>query len=175
MHSDPVGDGEKSSHWPVFCGIGIALALLLGCAAERAPLVAADGGGTGVAPLRAAATECSRRHGYDPAMDPASAERGLLPNELEWRQCVYDAIRQRIEAAPQLAFIYEQLIAEDLLMTTAIQQGTLTRGERHRRLEELTRQVAEAEAAYARSEETAELRERARLRQVYDDFRGTML
>ena len=77
--------------------------------------------------------------------------RALAPGELQWRQCAYDAVRAHARDATALAPRYEQLIAEDIMMTTAIQQGTMTRAERRARIAALAEQIRAAEDAEARS------------------------
>jgi hypothetical protein len=90
--------------------------------------------------------ECTRLHGYDPRAVSGVAEHELAPNEIPWRQCAYDALRAYGRSNPPLRGLYDQLIAEDISMTTAIQQGTLTRSQRRSRIEALLAQIDEAES-----------------------------
>jgi hypothetical protein len=89
--------------------------------------------------------ECTRTHGYDPSAVSGIGEHSLAPNELPWRQCASDAVRAYARSNPPLAPMYEQLIAEDIAMTTSIQQGTLTRTQRRARIEALLAQIDRAE------------------------------
>ena len=95
--------------------------------------------------LVAALKECTGRYGYDPDQTAGVAENALAPNELPWRQCAYEAVRAYAQEHPSLGGLYTQLINEDITMTTAIQQGTLTRSERRARLEALLTQIRVAE------------------------------
>ena len=88
---------------------------------------------------------CTGRHGYDPNQTAGMAENALAPNELPWRQCAYEAVRAYAEEHPSLGGLYTQLINEDITMTAAIQQGTLTRSERRARIEALLTQIRVAE------------------------------
>jgi hypothetical protein len=88
---------------------------------------------------------CTGRHGYDPNQTAGMAENTLAPNELPWRQCAYEAVRAYAEEHPSLGGLYTQLINEDITMTAAIQQGTLTRSERRARIEALLTQIRVAE------------------------------
>jgi hypothetical protein len=95
--------------------------------------------------LVAALSECTGRYGYDPDQTAGVAENALAPNELPWRQCAYEAVRAYAKEHPSLGGLYTQLINEDITMTTAIQQGTLTRSERRARIEALLTQIRAAE------------------------------
>ena len=97
--------------------------------------------------LIAALNECTRTHGYDPEQTAGVAENALAPNELSWRQCAYDAVRVYAEGNPSLGDLYARLINEDIAMTTAIQQGSLTRSQRRARIETLLGQIRAAEDA----------------------------
>jgi hypothetical protein len=97
--------------------------------------------------LVAALNECTRTHGYDPEQTAAVAEDALAPNELPWRQCAYDAVRAYAEENPSSGDLYSQLIKEDMAMTTAIQEGSLTRSQRRARIETLLGQIRAAEDA----------------------------
>lgn len=88
---------------------------------------------------------CTGRYGYDPNETAGVAENALAPNEIPWRQCAYEAVRAYAQEHPSLSGLYTQLINEDITMTTAIQQGTLTRSERRARIEALLTQIRVAE------------------------------
>src|SRR5262249_47003480 len=95
--------------------------------------------------LVAALKECTGKKGYDPDQTAGIAENVLAPNELPWRQCAYEAVRAYAKEHSSLSDLYTQLINEDVAMTTAIQQGTLTRSERRARIEALLTQLRAAE------------------------------
>ena len=95
--------------------------------------------------LVAELNECTARYGYDPDQTAGVAENALAQNELPWRQCAYEAVRAYAQEHPSLGGLYTQLINEDITMTTAIQQGTLTRSERRARIEALLTQIRVAE------------------------------
>jgi hypothetical protein len=67
---------------------------------------------------------------------------------------------------------YEQLIAEDIQMTTAIQQGAMTRSQRRARIEELLAQIKAAEEAQIEAAASEQARQNEQLRNVVDNFRG---
>jgi hypothetical protein len=95
--------------------------------------------------LRAELTLCTQTHGYDPERTVGVAENAIAANELPWRQCAYEAVRAYAKGNPSLNDLYAQLINEDIEMTAAIQQGSLTRSERRARIEELLAQIRAAE------------------------------
>jgi hypothetical protein len=95
--------------------------------------------------LVAALKECTGKYGYDPDQTAGVAENALAPNELPWRQCAYDAVRAYAQEHSSLGGLYTQLINEDITMTTAIQQGTLTRSERRAKIEALLTEIQAAE------------------------------
>ncbi|HET6220774.1 MAG TPA: hypothetical protein VFE11_01360, partial [Dongiaceae bacterium] len=97
--------------------------------------------------LVAALQDCTGRYGYDPDQTAGVAENALAPDELPWRQCAYNAVRTYAEANPSLDELYLQLINEDIAMTKAIQDGTLTRSQRRARIGELLSEIRAAEDA----------------------------
>jgi hypothetical protein len=149
------------------------MALVSGCSSKSpttgsaadAPIAARD-------KLIADVHQCSQRYGYDPAHAQGVAENALAPQELPWRQCAYDAVRAYESANPALTSRYEQLIAEDIQMTTAIQQGTMTRSQRRTRIEALLAQIKSAEEAQAQATATEQARQMEQIRNVVDSARG---
>jgi hypothetical protein len=97
--------------------------------------------------LIVALNQCTRTHGYDPEQSAGIAENALAPNELPWRQCAYDAVRAYAAENLSLVDLYSKLINEDMAMTAAIQQGSLTRSQRRARIETLLGQIRAAEDA----------------------------
>ena len=115
--------------------------------------------------------QCTLKHGYDP-FAAGLPETALAPNELPWRQCAYDAAHRYGQAHPAVSARYEQLISEDLQMTTAIQQGTLTRSQRRIRVEQLIEQIKAAEDAQIKTAAAEQERQQEQLRNVVDGARG---
>ena len=122
--------------------------------------------------LSADVRACSARYGFDPAAATGVGEKQLAPQELDWRQCAYDAGRRYIDRNPPLRGLMEQLIAEDIEMTTAIQQGTLTRSERRSRVQELLAQLKEAEQQQIRSTTAEQERQAQEMSNVVEGLRG---
>jgi hypothetical protein len=116
--------------------------------------------------------QCTQAHGYDPANAAGVAEHALAPQELPWRQCAYDAVRVYEQSNPPLRGMYEQLIAEDISMTTAIQQGTMTRSQRRARIESLVAQIKTAEQEEVNAATVEQSRQNEQLRNVVEGVRG---
>jgi polyhydroxyalkanoate synthesis regulator phasin len=68
--------------------------------------------------------------------------------------------------------MYDQLIAEDLAMTTAIQRGTMTRSQRRARIEDLMAQIKAGEEEQIEAAASEQTRQNDQLRNVVDNFRG---
>jgi hypothetical protein len=133
---------------------------------QEAPLI--GGRDKLVADLR----QCTQAHGYDPANSTGVAENALAPQELPWRQCAYDAVRVYEQSNPALRGMYDQLIDEDVSMTTAIQQGTMTRSQRRARIESLVAQIKAAEEGQVKAATTEQARQDDQLRNVVEGVRG---
>ena len=116
--------------------------------------------------------QCTQQHGYDPVKLVGVAESALAPQELQWRQCVYDALRVYARANPAMVSRYEQLIAEDVTMTTAIQQGTMTRSQRRARVEQLIAQITSAEEAQIRAAAVEDARQMQQLQNTVNGLRA---
>lgn len=123
---------------------------------------------------------CTLKHGYDPNA-AGLPETALAPNELPWRQCAYEAVRNYGKSHPAVGGYYNQLITEDILMTTALQQGTMTRTQRRARIEELVEQIKVAEemeqikpSAHGKdaTETVDAAQQRFQLRNVVENARG---
>ena len=115
--------------------------------------------------------QCTLNHGYDPNA-AGLPENALAPNELPWRQCAYDAAHRYGQAHPAVSDRYEQLISEDLQMTTAIQQGTMTRSQRRIRVQQLIEQIKAAEDAQIRAATDEQARQQEQLQNVVNGARG---
>lgn len=116
--------------------------------------------------------QCTQKFGYDPNKVAGVAENQLAPNELQWRQCGYDAVRKYASYQPALTGQYEQLINEDISMTSAIQAGTMTRSQRRQRIETLIAQIKSAEENQAQTAEMEQQQQTEQVRQVVDGMRG---
>lgn len=114
---------------------------------------------------------CSARYAYDP--DAAGLpENALAPNELEWRQCAYEAARDYTAVNTPLALDFATLIDEDQKMTAALANGEMSRTERRERMRVLIQAVHDKELAQLESLDSQEERERELVRQVTDGLRG---
>lgn len=137
--------------------------------------MAMGGSSTGVVEARdqliAELQQCTEKHGYDPKA-AGLPENALAPTELAWRQCARDAARKYAEANPAVSAMYNQLISEDIEMTTAIQQGAMTRSQRRARIEELIGQIKTAEEAAIKAAASEQERQNEQLRNVVDSARG---
>jgi len=149
------------------------MASIAGCSSQGPATDSAAGGLiAGRDKLIADVHQCSQRYGYDPTRMQGVAENALAPQELQWRQCAYDAIRVYEQANLAMKAQYEQLIAEDIEMTTAIQQGAMTRSQRRARIEELIGQIKSAEEAQAKATATEQERQMEQVRNVVESARG---
>jgi hypothetical protein len=122
--------------------------------------------------LSADLKECTAKYGYDPNQVSSVPETALAPNELEWRQCAYSAVRAYERLNPSLSRLYENLIAEDMSMTAAIQQGTMTRSQRRDRIDTLVDQIKAAEQNQAAAATMAQAQQNEQVRRVVTGIRG---
>jgi hypothetical protein len=158
----------------LFSLLGIAL-LIAACSSSQtssksssaaAPLMQAR------AKLVADVRACSGMYAYDPNSTAGIAENALAPQELQWRQCAYDAVRTYEHANPALTSRYDQLITEDMQMTTAVQQGTMTRTHRRARIQELVAEIKAAEEQQVQSAGAEQELQAEQVRNVVDSMRG---
>jgi hypothetical protein len=149
-----------------------AIAAISACADTSSGPAAGDGLIAARDRLVADLRQCTQTHGYDPQDTAGVAETALAANELPWRQCAYDAVRAYGQSHPSLRGMYEQLIAEDIAMTTAIQQGTMTRAQRRERIDALVGQIKAAEEEQIAAAASEQVRQNEQLRNVVDNFRG---
>jgi len=124
------------------------------------------------AELIGALNRCKEMHGYDPAATAAIAENALAPGELAWRQCAYAALRAYRNPDPAVRQQIESLVVEDVAMTAAVQQGTMTRSQRKARNLEQIEAIKALEEAQARAAAEAQTEHDAQVRQVVDGLRG---
>jgi hypothetical protein len=154
--------------------LAVFIAVLIGGCASQGTSTAPAASGLIAArdKLVADLHQCSQQYGYDPAHAQGVAENALAPQELQWRQCAYDATRVYEQGNPAMKSQYEQLIAEDIQMTTAIQQGTMTRSQRRTRIEALIGQIKSAEEGQAQAAATEQERQMEQVRNVVESARG---
>jgi hypothetical protein len=169
------GGASKMSNATVgFPVLAVFIAALIGGCSSQGTATDSAAGGLIAArdKLVADIHQCSQRYGYDPNHVQGVAENALAPQELQWRQCAYDATRVYEQGNPAMKSQYEQLIAEDIGMTTAIQQGTMTRSQRRTRIETLVGQIKSAEEAQALATATEQERQMQQIRNVVESARG---
>lgn len=146
--------------------------VLTSCESQNTPTSTADSGVVAARDrLIADLQQCTQKHGYNPQAT-GMPENALAPNELPWRQCAYDAARSYGQAHPEVQSLYEQLIAEDIQMTTALQQGQMTRTQRRARVEELIGQIEQAEEARIKATAAEQERQEQQLKNVVNNARG---
>lgn len=115
--------------------------------------------------------DCSTRYGFNPN-DPALPENALGPNELDWRDCAYEAARDYTAVNTPLALDFATLIDEDQKMTQALAAGQMTRSERRARLQPLIAAVHEKEMQQIEALEADQARKNELVRQVTEGLRG---
>jgi hypothetical protein len=148
------------------------LLVLTSCESQNTAPTAANSGVVAARDkLVADLKQCTQKHGYNPQAT-GMPENALAPNELPWRQCAYDAVRSYEQGHPAVSSLYDQLIAEDIQMTTAVQQGSMTRSQRRARIEELVAQIKEAEDAQISQATAEQARQQEQLRNIVDGARG---
>ncbi|HET8729441.1 MAG TPA: hypothetical protein VFO41_18210, partial [Alphaproteobacteria bacterium] len=147
------------------------LALAAACAQPAATPVAPDPDLVQArARLSSSLDACSRETGYVPVESETLAEDTIAPGELAWRQCLYDAIRIYSAENVEMNGLYEQLIAEDISMTTAIQTGNMTRSQRRARLDALIEQIRVAEDQAALNRGLEQRMRDDQIRQIVDNI-----
>lgn len=153
--------------------VGMTVATITACATQSTPTVAAEQPIIGARDkFVAAVRSCSDRYSYDPDKVTGVGEKALAPQELQWRQCAYDAARTYGGTNRQVAGMYEQLINEDIEMTTAIQQGNMTRSERRTRNEQQLARIRNAEEKQIKEAATAQDRQTQQVQQIVNGMRG---
>jgi hypothetical protein len=150
----------------------VAVAAIAACAEPPPPISPGQRLAEAREQLTAQLAQCSETHGYAPRTATGVGAHELAPGELAWRQCAYDAVRVYARANPSLASLYEQLIAEDIAMTTAIQQGTMTRSERQLRIDRLRAQIDAAETRQVQFEEFERERQMQQKQFLVDSLRS---
>lgn len=151
----------------------VACVVLMACTSQKGSVAPPEANLTTARDKLAAGIEqCNQTYHYDPKETAGIAENALAPQELQWRQCAYDAVRAYAQSNPPLRGMYEQLIAEDISMTMSVQQGAMTRSQRHARIEQLLRQIRAAEDEQMKASAIAQQQRDEELRRMVDVFRG---
>jgi len=152
----------------------LASALIAGCADTQGTRESADAD-----PVLTARTQligsldtCNEAYGYNPSSAAAVAENELAFGELAWRQCAYGALRAYNNPDPEVRRQIEALIVEDIAMTAAVQQGTMTRSQRKARNLTQIEAIKALEEGQARAATTAQAQHDAQVRQVVNGLRG---
>lgn len=115
---------------------------------------------------------CSGQFGFDPNNTASIPDNALAPQELQWNQCIYSALRAYERSNPSMTGRYEQLISEHSLMTASIQQGTMTRTQRRSRMDELLAQVEAGEDEQAKESGMNEQLQTQQVRRIVNGLRG---
>jgi len=154
---------------------GVAMALLAGCATGE---TAYQSQAQQIGALQQAREtllrdlqDCSTRYGFNPN-DPALPENTLGPNELEWRNCAYEAARDYTAVNTPLALDFATLIDEDQKMTQALAAGQITRSERRARLQPLIAAVHDKEMQQIEALEADQAKKDELVRRVTEGLRG---
>lgn len=151
--------------------LGMTVAVIVACATQTAPPTPESRLMQARSKLLADVRGCSEQYGYYPQSVTGVAENALAPKELKWRQCAYDAVRAYASENPANR-AYEQLIAEDIAMTTGIQQGSTTRSERRARDEQLIAQIRKAEEAQIQAVDAVQQSKTQEFQNVVEGLRG---
>jgi len=123
--------------------------------------------------FQAALEQCTGKFGYDPDNPPKVGKYELAPNELEWRSCAYDGIRQYLIPNSKSPGLYQNLIALDQEMTEGIQKGIVTRDQREETIENAIDNIESQEANVGVAPEAVEQEQRTDLtRRAVESLRG---
>jgi hypothetical protein len=85
--------------------------------------------------------KCAEKYAYDPNEAEGLGEYDLAPQEMEWRRCAYQGVREIMIPNTRIPDAYRQLIDEDRAMTEKIQRREMTRSERRARLDQILESV----------------------------------
>jgi hypothetical protein len=118
-----------------FLLLAVSAFVLAGCASQSS--VTQNASGDARDKLVSDMRHCSQQYDYSPATVSGVPENALAPNELEWRKCAYDAILGYARSNPAMIGKYQQLVYNDLVMTTHIQKHSMSRSNRSARLNNL--------------------------------------
>jgi hypothetical protein len=119
--------------------------------------------------------QCAQQHGYNPSTVAGVAETALAPNELEWRKCAYDAILDYARSNPEMIGKYQQLVYDDIVMTTHIQKHSMTRTNRSDRLNRLIADMKQMEDEQVQTAKFDGEQQSEQVQAVYREMSGLAL
>jgi hypothetical protein len=119
--------------------------------------------------------QCSQQYDYNPSTVADVAENALAPNELEWRKCAYDAILGYAQSNPAMIGKYQQLVYDDIVMTTHIQKYSMTRSNRSDRLNRLIADMRKMEDEQVQMAKADGEQQSEQVQAVYKEMSGLAL
>jgi hypothetical protein len=119
--------------------------------------------------------QCSQQYDYNPSTVTDVAENALAPNELEWRKCAHDAILAYAHSNPAMIGKYQQLVYDDIVMTTHIQRHSMSRSNRSDRLNRLIADMKTMEDAEVQMAEADREQRSKQVQAVYAEMSGLAL
>jgi hypothetical protein len=160
------------------------LALALASCASDSPSGSSAGSTAAAAPevqritqarakLNSDIAACTAQHGYDPFKTTTGLpENALVPGELEWRECAYEAARNYARINSGMRLQYELLIHDDRAMTEQIQAGTMTRTQRRAAVEARLADIRAQESAQLQAAQGAAEADQQQMRNTVETMRG---
>ncbi|MBV8121316.1 MAG: hypothetical protein JO081_15425 [Alphaproteobacteria bacterium] len=121
--------------------------------------------------LSAEIQRCSSVYHFNPDA-PGLPQRKLAQNELAWRHCAYQAIKDYQKSNSTLASLYNSLINEDILMTNAFMHGQVTRSEWRATITQQLTQINAAEQKQIEEAQGYQSQKQQQLRDIYNMFRS---
>ncbi len=115
---------------------------------------------------------CTQQHGYDPYKTTGLPENALVPGELEWRQCAYEAARNYARINSGMRLPYELLIRDDRSMTEQIQAGTMTRSQRRAAVETRLADIRAQEEGQLQAAQDAAEADQRQMQMTVQTLRG---
>ena len=115
---------------------------------------------------------CTAAHGYNPMATTGLPENALVPGELEWRQCAYNAARNYARINTAMRLNYELLIHDDRAMTEQLQAGTMTRSARRAAIEARLADIREQEAAQLQAAQGAAEADQRQMQNTVETMRS---
>ncbi len=115
---------------------------------------------------------CTQQHGYDPYKTTGMPENALVPGEMEWRQCAYEAARNYARINSGMRLPYELLIHDDRTMTEQIQAGTLTRSQRRAAVETRLADIRTQEEGQLQAAQDAAEADQRQMQMTVQTLRG---
>ena len=106
--------------------------------------------------LRNDISGCTEKTGYNSARSGNLGDHELGAGEREWRECVYQGIRDIMIPGSAIPTAYSTLISRDKVMTNNIEAKKLSRKERKARLDKVIASIKQREAAAAVAQKGAQ-------------------